>query len=59
MRVAKLLGFGTDPPKPVKARARVIVPVTVVSLLVERGVGGFVARSGGHLCDRRVRRRRR
>ena len=57
VRVGKLLGIGTEPPKPVGARTQVIVPVAGVSLLVERAVDS-VARSGGGLHNGGVRRRR-
>jgi amino acid transporter len=50
LRVAKLLGFGTDPPKPVKARTQVIVPVTVVSLLVERALSEALSLGQEVIC---------
>jgi amino acid transporter len=38
VRVAKLLGIGTRPGKPVRSRTQVVVPIINVSLLVEQAV---------------------
>jgi hypothetical protein len=50
VRVAKLLGFDVIPDKPVKSRTQVIVPVTMVSFLVERAVSEALSLGQEVIC---------